>query len=46
MKAVWRGNKDGYIFVYAIDNKQTFLEIIEEIKSIKENDSYKNVLKL
>lgn len=43
MKAVWRENKDGYIFVYAIDNKQTFLDVIDEIKAIKENDVYKNV---
>ncbi len=43
MKAVWRGNKDGYIFVYAIDNKESFFDLIEEIKSIKENDLCKNV---
>ena len=28
MKAVWRGNKDAYIFVYAIDNKQSFYELL------------------
>jgi hypothetical protein len=37
MKAVWRGNKDGYIFVYAIDNRQTFYDLLEDIKEVKEN---------
>jgi hypothetical protein len=46
MKAVWRGNKDGYIFVYAINNKESFLDLMEEIKAIKENDLYKNVSKI
>ncbi len=44
MKAVWRGNKDAYIFVYAIDNLQSFKELVEDIKSVKENDIYKNVI--
>ena len=43
MKAVWRGNKDGYIFVYAIDNRQTFEDLLEDIKQIKDNELYKNV---
>ena len=43
MKAVWRSGKDGYIFVYAIDKKQTFDDLMVDIKAIKENPSYKNV---
>ena len=43
MKAVWRGNKEGYIFVFAIDNRQTFLDLLEDIKSVKSNEIYRNV---
>jgi len=28
MKAVWRAGKDGFVFVYAINNKQSFKDMI------------------
>ncbi len=44
MKAMWRGNKDGYIFVYAIDNHESFEQLLKDIETIKQNKLYQNVL--
>ena len=35
MKAVWRNDKDGYLFVFALNNKESYESVIEEIKEIK-----------
>jgi aminopeptidase-like protein len=43
MKAFWRSSKDGFVFVYAINNKQSFKDMIEDIIDIKSNPVYKNV---
>lgn len=45
MKAVWRAAKDGYVFVYATNNRQSFKDMIEDIIEVKSNSLYKKVQK-
>lgn len=35
MKAVWRHNKDGFIFTFAINNAESYESVINEIKELK-----------
>ena len=43
MKAVWRNNKNGYIFVFAINSQVSFELILREINEIKEELNLKEV---
>ncbi len=43
LKAVWRNNKDSFIFTYAINNEESFKAIINQIREIKEKALYSNV---
>lgn len=43
MKAVWRNGKDGYIFVYAINSRESYEVILKEIKQIKNHEGFRDV---
>ncbi len=43
LKAVWRNNKDGFIFTFAIDKLQTFESVKTEIREIKSKGLFNNV---
>lgn len=43
LKAVWRNNKDGFIFTFAINNAESFTSVINEIREIKEKALFNNV---
>ena len=43
MKAVWRNNKNGFVFVFAINSRHSYINVIDEIMEIKESDMFRNV---
>lgn len=40
MKAVWRSNKDGFIFTYAINNVESYEAVISEIRELRQIPMY------
>ena len=43
MKAVWRNNKNGYFFVFALDNPDSFDEAFTEILELKKDSLYHHI---
>ena len=43
LKAVWRNNKHGFIFTFAINNKESYESVISEIKELKEKSTFDKV---
>jgi GTPase SAR1 family protein len=43
LKAVWRDNKDGFIFIFAINNLESFESVISEIREIKHKEVFSSV---
>jgi len=43
LKAVWRNNKHGFIFTFAINNQESYNSVIDEIKELKEKSTFDKV---
>lgn len=43
LKAVWRNNKHGFIFTFAINNKESYDSVIAEIRELKEKSNFDKV---
>ena len=43
MKAVWRNNKNGFLFTFALNNRGSFEEALEEIEEIRSEKIFNEV---
>lgn len=44
IKHVWRANKDGFIFTFALNCLESFNKVLQEMEEIKSTRNYKNVV--